>query len=1216
MKIHLKRNIFINLLELFIILILFPLFFSKEFRYKLTTLHFYSEIKLTIKGKGNQYILSTGIETYTKYEGPIPDQLFINGVSKDINNTMIYNFTEEYNDITLIWNSPLSSTRCMFNGVKNITKVVISYFNCTILNNVWGMFANVELLTSIDLSNLDTTLVTEFGTLFENCISLISLDLSNFKTSKATSMNQMFFNCKSLIYLNLNSFTEESLNNTSIMFDGIGKNLTYCIDETKAPNITSAIQSKSSNNKCSDTCFLQTAILLIDDQKCISCNEQNISFPYKYNNECAQSCPKRARISLYSNYFCQDLNCQKYYNYNQTECLEEIPEGYFLNDSYLKTIDKCNYNYSGKCFSECINDTNNNFKCKDLLGQNKIENLTFCFIKDLCIYCQNITGYYPFYNQSILNRDTFTDCYKEIKGYFLDNDKAYKPCFNACKSCSNEGNETNNNCLECKDKYRFLNDSQTDDNNCYEECNENYYYFDSLNKYHCTEECPDGYKLIQEKNKCIDNCSKDDEYRYEFNNSCLKECPEYHFEFNNVCLKVPDSIIINKNEKEECPKDFPYKLQNDENCSKECNSTDFFNGICIINNKDSSIKDEMINNIRSGILEHTMDELLRSVIEGKKEDLIIVQENTIYTLTTSDNQKNNEQKNKSTIFLGECENKLKEHYNISINDPLLIFKIDIFENGSEYPIIEYEVYNSKPKEKLDLIYCKDTKIQINIPAKIDEENEFKYNPVSDYYNDLCFPYTTEEGTDINLKDRKNEFFDKNLSICESNCDYGGYNSELGKAICECNVKIKIPLMSEIVVNKDLLKSKFVDIKNIINLKIMKCYNILFTSEGLLYNIGSYIFMAIIFLNIILLIVFILRGNKNLCDEIYEIYKVNKSYKKGGIMNNNTNSIIKTRGNTRKKKCKNKKKKRNKKSDKKKKNNSDIKDPPKKKNINEIYNDSKIIKLSSSEIKLKISQKIINYKDSNSNNISILNSKKEARKKIKKNNKNAIYYSDYEFNGLNYSEALKHDKRTYPQYYFSLLRMKYSVIFTFCSSKDYNSREIKINLFLFIFSLYFTINSLFFNDSTMHKIFIDKGSFNFIYQIPQIIYSSIISIIINSIVTYLSLSEKSIIQLKKDPFITEKKVINLINCLKVKFFLFFVIEFTLLLLFWYYLSCFCAVYKNTQIHLIKDTLISFGLSLVYPLLLYLIPGVFRIPALRAKKANKKCLYKFSKMLQLI
>ena len=65
----------------------------------------------------------------------------------------------------------------------------------------------------------------------------------------------------------------------------------------------------------------------------------------------------------------------------------------------------------------------------------------------------------------------------------------------------------------------------------------------------------------------------------------------------------------------------------------------------------------MINNIRNGLFNHTMDKLLRDIINGKKEDLITVQENTIFTLTTSDNQKNNEQKNESTIYLGECENK-------------------------------------------------------------------------------------------------------------------------------------------------------------------------------------------------------------------------------------------------------------------------------------------------------------------------------------------------------------------------------------------------------------------------------------------------------------------------------------------------------------------------------------------------------------------------------
>ena len=249
-------------------------------------------------------------------------------------------------------------------------------------------------------------------------------------------------------------------------------------------------------------------------------------------------------------------------------------------------------------------------------------------------------------------------------------------------------------------------------------------------------------------------------------------------------------------------------------------------------------------------------------------------------------------------------------------------------------------------------------------------------------------------------------------------------------------------------------------------------------------------------------------------------------------------------------------------------------------------------------------------------MSILNSKNTKIKKSKKHNKNVIYYNDYEINTLNYKEALKVDKRTFPQYYFSLLRMRYLLVFTFFARNDYNSKSMKICLFLFNFSLYFTVNSLFFSDATMHTIYIDKGSFNFIYQIPQIAYSSIISGAINSIVSFLSLSEKNIIRLKKDTFITEKKVENLIKCLKIKFFLFFIIEFSLLVLFWYYLSCFCAVYKNTQIHLIKDTLISFGVSLIYPLLIYLIPGVFRIISLRAKKANKECLYKISKMLQLI
>ena len=88
----------------------------------------------------------------------------------------------------------------------------------------------------------------------------------------------------------------------------------------------------------------------------------------------------------------------------------------------------------------------------------------------------------------------------------------------------------------------------------------------------------------------------------------------------------------------------------------------------------------------------------------------------------------------------------------------------------------------------------------------------------------------------------------------------------------------------------------------------------------------------------------------------------------------------------------------------------------------------------------------------------------------------------------------------------------------------------------------------------------------------------------------------------------KKTIN------IKFILFFILSFTILLFLGFYLSCFCVVYKNTQIYLLKDTLISFGSSFITPLIINLFPGLFRIPALKSK--NKRYIYNFSKILQII
>ena len=304
------------------------------------------------------------------------------------------------------------------------------------------------------------------------------------------------------------------------------------------------------------------------------------------------------------------------------------------------------------------------------------------------------------------------------------------------------------------------------------------------------------------------------------------------------------------------------------------------------------------------------------------------------------------------------------------------------------------------------------------------------------------------------------------------------------------------------------------------------------------------------------------------------------------------------------------------------------------NSNKVINDNNMVQ-SPPKNRIKTNRKINYYinniqtngEDLNGNSSYKLNKKDKKKDKIEALNvspinigndniKMLLKCNDYELNNLTYNEAKKFDKRRYTDYYFSLLRIKQIVIFTFYTYNDYNSKMVKICLFLFSFALYFTVNTLFYSDSTMHKIYEDNGKFNFIYQIPQIIYSTLISSVINMIVSTLSLTERNILSLKKGKNKMNNQELKMVNSIKVKYIFFFILMYLFLGLFWYYISCFCAVYRNTQIHLIKDSVISFAVYLLYPFFLCLIPGIFRIPALKPGKSSRECLFKISKITQLV
>ena len=636
------------------------------------------------------------------------------------------------------------------------------------------------------------------------------------------------------------------------------------------------------------------------------------------------------------------------------------------------------------------------------------------------------------------------------------------------------------------------------------------------------------------------------------------------------------------------------------------NCIDYFYNITI-NNSNSNNTNNIIMNIQNAIVTHKLDKCIDKIIIKENKDLLFKYNKIIYQLTSSYNQNHNiynnlsiikfdkyektlrilspkDKKynlyNLSSINLGECEEQLRKNFNYDNNITLLLLKLDIIENGFLIPIIEYEAYNSSTKEQIELNICKNIKINLNIPVIIDENNIFQYNSSNNYYNDICYSYT-KNNADIILKDRRDEYINNNLSLCEKDCEFTNYDYKTKKVLCQCFTKIKIPLLSEIVINKDRLLRNFIDIKSILNIDVLKCFKEAFDKKRLILNLGFIIMGIIILITLVLSILFKIKGYPNLKNKIYEIFNnkkqkekekenENENKKENKIENKNENVIIK----------------------------NNIKNNPNKKGERKINlvleNDEKN---SGSE------------KNSKAGMIKIYETKLID---INNNISNKINYNDYELNDLSYNEALEIDKRIYFQYYLSLLKMKHILIFAFYTNTDYNSKLIKIILFLFSFSIYFTINALFFSDTTIHQIYEDKGEYNFIYQIPIILYSTIISSFINIIVKYLSLTESNIIKIKKKE--NTEKINEFFNYLFIKLIIFFILISLFLLLFWFYLVCFCGIYQNSQIHLIKDTLSSFGLSLLYPFILILLPGILRIPSIKNK--NKECLFKISKILQLI
>ena len=195
--------------------------------------------------------------------------------------------------------------------------------------------------------------------------------------------------------------------------------------------------------------------------------------------------------------------------------------------------------------------------------------------------------------------------------------------------------------------------------------------------------------------------------------------------------------------------------------------------------------------------------------------------------------------------------------------------------------VQYEVYHPITKQKLNLSICEVDIISLYIPVELDEKLLVLYQDLQKsgydlfniddpFYNDICSPYKSENGTDVLLSDRKNDYYNNNYTTCQSNCEYSSFDSDYKFLKCECKVIVDDIDINDFDKFSEEIYKNFYDILKNSNYKVMKCYKLVFNSKYLKKNIGSFIILIFFAGYLSLLCIYIIKGITPLKKEAIEI----------------------------------------------------------------------------------------------------------------------------------------------------------------------------------------------------------------------------------------------------------------------------------------------------------------------------------------------------------
>ena len=207
-------------------------------------------------------------------------------------------------------------------------------------------------------------------------------------------------------------------------------------------------------------------------------------------------------------------------------------------------------------------------------------------------------------------------------------------------------------------------------------------------------------------------------------------------------------------------------------------------------------------------------------------------------------------------------------------------------------------------------------------------------------------------------------------------------------------------------------------------------------------------------------------------------------------------------------------------------------------------------------------------------------------------------SNYILNNYEYETAIKYESRSFWRILYIVMISKDNILNTFILRSPLESEPLRICLLIFAYTSDLALNTLFYFSDNISDKYHYTGDNLFWYtlfnNILISVISTILSMILGAILNLMADSKDDIEEefkeeekkLREDPNykVSEerkaeilRKINKSLRKLKIKMTFFVIIDFLILLFFFYFVTAFCEIYKNTQTSWISDAVVSIIIS---------------------------------------